>query len=228
MAYTREKAEAQKLRRDGKSIAEIASLLQINKSTVSNWCRDIILSAHQVQNLAKKQEVAGALGRLRAAELKRKGRILRTVTANTLGVDDVKNFTERDLFILGIALYWGEGYKSGNDECGLTNSDPGIILFFIEWLWKIYMVSKDRLILRISVNESHQHRIADIENYWSNVTNIPFSQFTKTSVIRVRSKKVYSNANAHFGTLRVKVRRGTSLRRRIMGSVGFLRELAIK
>lgn len=140
------------------------------------------------------------------------------------GAREIASLSHRDLFILGIALYWGEGYKSGNKECGLTNSDPVIIQAFIFWLKKIYSVQEKDLILRVSLNESHRGRVSLVEQYWSRVTNIPPSQFTKTSLIRSRSKKTFSNLDVHFGTLRVKVRRGTSLRRRIMGSIERLRK----
>lgn len=136
-----------------------------------------------------------------------------------LGREDVAHLSQRDLFMLGIALYWGEGYKSGNEECGLTNSNAGIIRIFIVWLNKIYGIHAHDLILRVSVNQIHQKRIRTIENYWSEVTKIPLPQFTTASFIKTKSHKLYKNQNEHFGTLRVKVRRGTALRRRILGSL---------
>ena len=139
------------------------------------------------------------------------------------GARDVGTLSQRDLFLLGLALYWGEGYKNGNEECGLTNSDPAIITTFIEWLRRIYAIPSTDLILRVSVNETHRHRVQIIEKYWSQMTGVPLSQFTSTSLIKARSKKAYADAESHFGTLRVKVRRGTALRRRIMGSIGILK-----
>lgn len=224
MALQHQREKAQLLRREGKSIREIVQSLQLNKSTVSYWCRDIPLSKAQLRTLASQQHRGGALGRLRAAEQKRAQRIKRTNSDMAQGAQDVGTLSRRDLFILGISLYWGEGYKSGNEECGLTNSDPTIITTFIAWLSTIYGVSKKDLILRVSLNELHRHRIAVVEKHWSHVTHIPLSQFTQTSLIKTRLQKRYTKTELHFGTLRVKVRRGTSLRRKIMGSIGALRE----
>lgn len=44
MARTVEKNKALKLRQKGKSINEIAKILDIPKSTISVWCRDIQLA----------------------------------------------------------------------------------------------------------------------------------------------------------------------------------------
>lgn len=125
--------------------------------------------------------------------------------------------------MIGLALYWGEGYKSGNDECGFTNSNPDIIQIYIAWLKRIYTIPLSQLTLRVSINELHANRDSAVRAYWSRLTGIPLSQFTKTSFIKTTAKKVYANPSAHYGTLRVKVARGTQLRHRIMGS---LRQIA--
>jgi len=217
------KDRARALRREGKSIGDIVRILNANKSTVSYWCRNIALTRAQQSVLALRQRDAGALGRLRAAELKRAKRRETIQIFMQKGAKDVGHVSRRDLFMLGLALYWGEGYKLGNDECGITNSDPSIILMFISWTKEIYEINRNDLILRVSINEAHRRRVKIVEKYWSEKIKVPLSQFTKTSLIHTRSKKQYLNGEQHFGTLRVKVRRGTSLRRRIMGSIDALR-----
>ncbi len=219
MAQTKKRDVARDMRRNGKSIGEITKALQAKKSTVSYWCRDISLSRAQTQKLVERQKSAGALGRLRAAELKRAQRMERTRIQMLTGARDIGALSSRDIFILGLALYWGEGYKKGNDECGITNSDPDIIRLFIEWVQRAYKITKDNLTLRVSINASHAHRVAAVEKYWSTLLGIPLSQFTTTSIIKSRVKKTYANHEIHVGTLRVKVRRGTALRRRILGSI---------
>ena len=219
MAKVALREQAQELRSRGNSISEIAEALKASKSTVSYWCRDIKLSSVQLRALAKRQESGGALGRLRAAEKKRLTRIAAVAEAEQKGKRDVGRLSERDIFILGTALYWGEGYKSGNEECGLTNSNPDIIRSFITWMRRIYNVRSPDLILRVSINNSHRGRVKEVEKYWSKVTGIPLTQFTTTSLIKSSAHKIYSDPQKHFGTLRVKIRRGTQLRRRIIGSL---------
>ncbi len=105
---------------------------------------------------------------------------------------------------------------------GFTNTDPLMIKFYIEWLYQIYGVKKTDLILRVSVNANHAHRVQKIVRYWSSITGVSSTQFTKTSLIKATSKKIYPNLEEHQGTLRVKVRRGTELRRRVLGSIAAL------
>ena len=219
MAYIQLREKARALRRQGESIGKISQTLRASKSTVSYWCRDIELSAKQIDALARKQEEGGAFGRLRAAEAKRALRISATREEFEHGKRTVGSLNRRDIFMVGAALYWGEGYKSGNEECGLTNSNPDIIRAFIAWLGQIHNVNPSDLILRVSINQTHMQRIRPVEKYWSKATKISLSQFTRASFIKTRTRKMYANHDEHFGTLRVKVRRATTLRRRILGSI---------
>src|SRR3989344_534727 len=219
MAFIKLREQARGLRKKGESIARIATMLRASKSTVSYWCRDIALSSKQIQSLVQKQENAGALGRLRAAEKKRSARLARIESESKTGSKTIGALDQRDIFMLAIALYWGEGYKSGNEECGFTNSNPDIIRAFILWLRRVYNVPSSDLILRVSINQTHRNRVDAVERYWSKATGVPRSQFSKASLIKTISQKIYPDPQRHFGTLRIKVRRGTALRRRILGSI---------
>jgi len=219
MAHTALRDRARALRHKGRSINDITLITRAPKSTVSYWCRDITLTDTQMGALALKSRARGRIGMLRAAEKKRASRQAAVEQQKRRGGKDVGAISSRDLFVLGLALYWGEGYKSGNEECGLTNSDPYILRSFIIWLQRCYGVTRANLTLRVSINHIHRRRIAVVERYWSNVTKVPLSQFTKPSLVLTRVRKTYANTADHYGTLRIKVRRGTALRRRIMGSI---------
>ncbi|MBM3261462.1 hypothetical protein FJY93_03515 [Candidatus Kaiserbacteria bacterium] len=224
MAQDELRMRVRQLRKQGTSIKSIAKILDASTSTVSYWCRDIKLSESQIRKLAKNMERGGMIGRLRAAEKKRAQRLLAIQKETSRGKKDISILTKRDMFIVGLALYWGEGYKNGNDECGLTNTDPIIIKAFIHWLFTMYGVTKDDLILRVTINDTHRARAHIIETYWSQQTSIPLSQFTQTSFIRSTSIRVFENPNGYVGTLRVKVRRSTALRRRILGSISEIKQ----
>src|SRR3989344_6018333 len=51
MAKSQLRIQARKLRQDGLGIKTIAHKLGVSPSTVSLWCRDIILSSQQIQSL---------------------------------------------------------------------------------------------------------------------------------------------------------------------------------
>lgn len=223
MANITQKERARELRKiNGLSIKDISDKLKASKSTVSYWCRDILLSKLQIRRLLNKQRRLSIKGSLEYSEKIRRLRFEREEKNKKIGSNDVGKFTKRDLFMLGIALYWAEGYKKGNTEVGFTNSDPGMISIVIEWFEVIYGVKKEDLIFRVSINEIHKAREKKIVKFWSNYVDVPISQFTKMSFIKSVSKKVYSNSNNYFGVLRVKVRRGVNLRSRILGAIEFL------
>lgn len=224
MADIKNRERAQNLRRRGFGIAEISKKLKKPKSTISFWCRDISLTKTQLARLTAKSNQAGLSQVLKNAERLRDRRQKDIVHFLALGKKEVGALTERDLLMVGLGLYWGEGYKQGNQEFGFSNSDPAMMQFFISFLKKIYQVETKDLIARVSINHIHATREKAIKAKWSWYTKIPTSQFTKTSLIKTNSRKVYTRSENYLGTLRVKVKKGTNLRRRILGSISRLQE----
>lgn len=210
------------LRKKGLNIRDIAEKLDVSKSSVSNWCRDIALTQKQIQQLEKKRKDGQHRGSMIAAERKRALRKKRVKETRALGATDIGRLSKRDLYMLGLGLYWGEGYKSDNGELGFTNSDSGLISVYIQWLNQIYGVTKKELIFRVGINAIHKERESEVLAYWTQILSVPLGQFTKTSFIKSKTKKKYGNMHTHYGTLRVKVRRGTNLQRRILGSIEHL------
>jgi len=218
MARIKEKNKVLKLRQKGKSISEIVKKLDVPKSTVSQWCRDVQLTQKQIGRLAKRQESGSYKGRMKFLERIRRERMEEVVKLRKEGLKEIGNLNRRDLFIAGVAMYWSEGYTyPGGDQVGFTNSDPKMILFILKWLKEICKIPVERLSLQIKINKLHKNRIKDVENYWSKLTKVPLSQFNKTILIKSSIKKTYPNSNVHYGTLRIVVRQGTKLRRKIHG-----------
>lgn len=218
MARIIEKNKALKLRQKGRSINEIATKLNVAKSTVSSWCRNVQLGPEQIERLAKRQESGSYKGRMKFLERIRGERIKEIALLREQGIKEIGKLSKRDLFISGVAMYWSEGYTySGGDQVGFTNSDPRMILLMLEWFKEICKVPDDRLSLQVKINKIHKNRVGKVENYWSKLTKIPLKQFNKTVLIKSKVKKNYPNPNVHYGTLRIIVRKGTKLRRKING-----------
>jgi predicted transcriptional regulator len=216
MAKFKEKIEARKLRKDGLSIWEIAQKLKISKSTVSYWCRDIQLTEIQIQKLFKKQLSASYIGRIKALEKKRAIRLASIETLKQEGISEIGKLKKREFFLAGLGVYWGEGYKSLT-TAAVVSSNPKIILFMIKWFRETCGVSPKDFILRVGLNEAFSDRIKKIERHWSIITGISNRQFTKTTLIKTKIKKVYSNPDEYFGTLRISIRRSSRLQRKILG-----------
>jgi len=228
MANITKKLLAQGLRKKGRSISEIAKNLGMHKSgSISRWCRDIILTSEQIKRLIKKQESGSYKGRLIVTEKLRKQRLKEVKLLRKEGLKDVGRLNKRDVFIGGLGMYWSEGETyPGSDRLSFTNSDPKMILFILEWFREICNVPAGRFSFQVKINEIHKNRVREVENYWSKLTGIPLSQFTKTILIKVRNKKVYPNLDDHYGTLRIVVRQGTQLRRKINGWIEGLSNMA--
>ena len=125
----------------------------------------------------------------------------------------VGKLSSRDVLMVGLGLYWGEGYKESNDEMGFTNSSPQMVRFYIKWL-KLNNVFKNDLIFRLSINEIFKNIEKEIKKFWIKYLDIKENQFSKTTFINTNLKKAnIKNLNTYKGILRVKVRRGLSLKK---------------
>lgn len=222
MANTLLRDKARAFRSRGASLNELALRFRIPKSTIRYWCRDIVLSDQQQQHLFQKQKLGGIL----AAERIRQKRIQITQRLQKEGRGEVGELSPRELFLVGAALYWAEGYRKGDGEFGFTNSDPEMIRLIIRWLVDSCGISRRDVHLRVCVNIAHKGRLARIHESWSQVTGMPRDQFSSPTLIKVMSKKRYLNNETYFGTLRIKVRRSTNLRRKIMGWIEGLTKTA--
>lgn len=222
MAKSRQRVKARQLREKGVSVKQIAKIVGVSKSSVSLWVRDIILSLEQLENLRQQSIKGGERGRILGSLKQKRDRLERIAKGVRKGRETFPALTERELFIAGTSLYWAEGTKKKR-EVAFCNSDPKLIIFMIMWLRKCFKVPVKRLKCYVGVNEIHRKREEVIKRYWSELTGIPISQFTKTSFKKVKNKKIYSNFNEHYGTLVVKVVHPAQLHYDILGFIEGLR-----
>lgn len=210
--------EAVQLRKQGSSIGSIADTLQISRSTASRWCAGIELSQKQKTALEKHRKEAGIKALTPWIERNRKLKMDDLLLQEKLGRKDAANTSKRDLFMLGLGLYWGEGYKKGSQECGFTNSDPVIIRTILNWFRTCYNIDMSRVNARLTINILYKDEAPRITHAWAKETGIPLSQFSSPTFITGYGKPL-RDKNSYRGTLRIKIRNGTSLRRRILASI---------
>ena len=213
------KEKAQKLRKSGKSIGEVAKELCQPKSTVSYWCKDILLTEKQILAIQKRHKSSSVETLLKSSEKQRRRRLDNEKIDKELGQKRVGTVSNRDLFMLGLGLYWGEGYKYKHAEFGFTNSDPNMIVVYIQWLKMVFGVNVKDLLLRVSINIAHKNRISKIEQFWQKVTDTTPEQFSRPSYIKTNQKKKFSDNSSYFGTLRVKVRGGKRKKNEILAAI---------
>jgi len=219
MHYPYIKQKVKEMRLAGKSLQDIASSLNMNKSTISFWCRDIKLSEDAIRRIKYNGNTKSMLGLMRYSEIKRNERIERTKNHKQEGVSLVGKLIERDILMVGLGLYWGEGYKESNGELGFTNSNFNIIDFYIRWLF-LFGVPKEDLIFRLTINHLFEKEEKNIKIFWVKHLSVQESQFSKTTIIKTSLKKSsIKNKEKYKGVLRVKVRRGLKLKNKILGAI---------
>ncbi len=213
------KKRAVSLRKNGKSIYEIAEILDLGPTTISYWCKDIRLSDLLIRKISNDGKKKAHAGMLVYTEKQRLERLKRQALEREAGRKLLGRLSQRDLMVAGLGLYWGEGYKGNNGEFGFTNSNPNIIKFYLSWL-VLFGVSKKDLIFRLTINGIFKNQEARLKRFWLTKLRVKESQFTKTTLIRTILKKAdTSKKNTYKGILRVKVKRGNALKNRILGTL---------
>lgn len=93
---------------------------------------------------------------------------------------------ERDLYIAGLMLYWGEGAKTGN-TVDLANSSPEAVQTFLSFLRKICQIKENKL--RFYLYCFADQDTSSIINYWTKLLNVQQEQFTQPYVKKVTTTR---------------------------------------
>ena len=211
----REKVRA--ARKSGLSYSEICSKFNLPKSTVSIWCRKVRLSDDKLQRLLTKVKSnwVYAAHKRRESEASRRRQIFEEASK------EIKKLTKKDIFLIGLALYWGEGTKYEGDV-GFTNSDPDTIRMIMRFFRESCKVPERKFRARLSIHPKSRHKYNISEKkalcFWSKITKIPLSQFHKTSFYKNKKTKFKRGKIMPHGTLIIKVM-NADLHRKIMGRI---------
>ena len=180
-----QKERARALRAAGKSIREIERELNIARSNISNWVRDVVLSEDQMRELSARSRSQGAIEKRRESRL-RNARALR-LPHLVGGVREIMDTKSLDIMMLGLGIYMGEGTKTSRGTIALSNTDPRIIQIFVRFLQEKFHVQVKDLRGQVGV---HSHlSIDDAEEYWAGVSGVPRKNFVKTAVQHGRQSK---------------------------------------
>jgi hypothetical protein len=157
-----EKARA--LRTEGRTLADIAGVLRVAKSSVSLWVRDVEIEPikrrpshrsgeNHPQHLAKLAEID---------------------ECNQLGVERVQMLSEEAFLVAGTALYAGEGSKT-DGKVLFANTNAEMVAFFCAWLRRFFTIDEARLRARVYLHEGLD--LGEAHRYWASVTGIALTRF---------------------------------------------------
>ena len=171
------------LRKSGRTYSEIRKFIGVNipKSTLSNWCSDILLSPEQQQKVKRLMRSSADKGRVTALIVNRLKReeYIQTVKDRVIhlaGKLENKNTSKIALAM----LYLGEGSKNQRGALMFGNSDPLVISLFLRLLRHCYDINESKF--RCTLQCRADQDIKKLEKFWSQVTKIPLSQFYKARI----------------------------------------------
>lgn len=216
MAKVREKQKAVTLRRKGYSIKDIARELSVAPSTVSLWCKSIVLTKSQQRVLRSKQITAGALGRQKGADANREKRLRAILLAEKEASLQIKAIKNGELFYLGLGIYWGEGVKSTSGQTSIINSDVRILKVMIRWFDLCFNIPPSTLRPYVYISNHHKMREKIIMNYWASALGLHLSQFKSPIYLKHRPQERHSNHNTYYGVVALRVPKSTNLKYRIL------------
>lgn len=215
------------LRLSGYSYGEINKILNVPKSTLSNWLGDIVMKDELKerinkklgQNFTKRNKDQTILAKIRANDIQNNGR------------KEISDLSDNDLRIIGVVLYWAEGYKklkiiNGKERMAhsisFTNSDPNMLSAFILFLEKTMKIDKEKITVDIRIFPGMNAQ--DEIKYWSKTLNLSIFQFYKPSIVISKSSKGKRPFNRlPHGTIQLRVA-DTKEFHRLMGMIDGIRQ----
>lgn len=199
MARLKDHEKALALRRQEYSYSQIKKILKINKSTLSNWLKDYPLSKQRVRELRDWNEQR--IERYRDTMKQKREKRLNEIYNFEKGA--IFPLTNKELRMIGLGLYWGEGTKYRMDCLSISNTDPSIIKFFIFWLNKTLGVTINKLTVYLHLYNNMN--IKKEMSYWSTILEIPLSQFNKPYIKITSSERINHKGGFGHGTCNVKI-----------------------
>lgn len=212
------------MRTKGLSYSEIENKIHVPRSTLSYWLKSLKLTEEQKKKL---DDI-----RIKALQAGAQKKITRTKDQiekiRSSAAQNVKEISKRELWLMGVVLYWRERLLSGNENdlrkgVKFTSSDPYLVKLFLKWLQDIGRIKNEEIEFDIFIRGSEQDPIESIKKFWSEVTEFSVDCFThvyyqKSKPKRKKGSRIISN-KTKFGLLRTRVKASSMLARQISGWV---------
>lgn len=176
MAKTLLRERAIKLRIQGYTYGQIKRELKLAKSTLSSWLRNLPLDEKQFELLSKNRERAKDLAVERYIETRKKQKLTRLKLVFNEQYEMLLPLSEKELFLCGLFLYWGEGDKM-HGRISISNTDPKVIKFALYWMTNSLKIPKKKI--KINLHLYRDMNIREAINFWSETLGIVKTQFNK-------------------------------------------------
>ena len=216
MARFKDRETAIALRQKGMSYSQIKKDLGVPKSTLSGWLKNYPLSQERIREL---QHGEKTIERFRETMRKKKEKRLQEFFGEQKEL--IFPLSERELYLAGLFLYWGEGSKQQYSSLIISNTDPAIINFFSFWLTKALKIPEEKKRIQLQLYSD-----MDIEKeieFWSKTLKIPKEQFAKPYIKESSSTRINHKGSFGHGTCGLRLS-NTRLAERTIMSINAIAE----
>ena len=220
----KDKQKVLALRLRGKSYTEIRKELGVPKSTLSSWLSNVQISSDAQKRIEERTRKKSFEGLLKINKQQTARALQRKQTIIKAAMREISALSRKDLFMLGVSLYWGEGYKrpirrNGREltchSVSITNPDPKLIFCFLKFLREVCEIPEEKIKASIRIYE-HQNE-NELLRFWSEITDIKNEKFEKTYYGVSKSSQGKRPFNIlPYGTIQIRVN-NTELFHKIMG-----------
>ncbi|MFP5224013.1 MAG: helix-turn-helix domain-containing protein [Actinomycetota bacterium] len=208
------RSQAIRLRQLGFSYSEISRHLDVNRSTLSGWVRNLELSSDARERLRRKAYPGTSRPEVRARHAHRRAQIRADAE------EQLAALIHDPLFPAGLLAYWSEGSKTCNDV-RFSNSDPSLIRLFLAWSDRYLQrpASQVRCTLHLHFGQDPDEE----RRWWHDETGISEDDFLRPFVKPPGTghrKRILDHGVAH-----IRVQRSTEQFLRIQGWTNGLKSL---
>src|SRR3989339_117846 len=196
------KQEAKRLRIKGLSYNVISRKLLVPKGTLSYWFK----KDQRFKKITEKNvKAANFNAAINITKYNKKRSIIareKWLEIEKQAQKEISKISKDDLFLIGVSLYWAEGYKRGNWNVVFTNSDSDMNVIMLRFFRVCCFVPKEKIRLHLQVHQKDQ--VEKSINFWANKLKMPRKFFLKTTIQKNVIKK-NTKRRLPYGTLRIKI-----------------------
>ena len=203
-----DKNSAIQLRKSGNSYSQISTALKVPKSTLSNWLKDIPISQEALEKI---QARTNSTGIAKLIERNKNQTVLAKERHDKFyesGKKEAKTLLADSLFLVGLSLYWAEGYKQGAygskwKSIDFANSDSEMIEIMVLFFTKFLEIKRSDIKIQIMLHEPKDTEKAI--NYWQKITKVPRNNFITTSHSISSASSNKQNRKLEHGTIHLRI-----------------------
>ena len=155
----------------GYSFAELQRITGIPATTIRNWCQEF-MPTNRWDTLLLSND--------------RKRQVLRSSEHSIF--ETLEELSVPQAKIYAALLYWCEGWKyPSSNKVGFTNSDPMLIKLFLALFRYAFEIDEGKIRAHLQLHTTHD--IGETTRFWSELLNIPYNQFIKPTITKMRGGK---------------------------------------